>query len=151
VLVECPLSNRPGEFEWPARALLERGVGVLLAHPERCPGFQRDLRRVSALVQRGALVQLTAGSIRGDFGAPARNAAFELARFGLVHDLASDAHDAVHRPPGLSAARSALAGVLKGGEAEAIWLTVDAPAAILAGRRPTGRPTASDPAASGRY
>jgi protein-tyrosine phosphatase len=133
VLVECPLSRRPGDFEWPIRRLLERGVRVLLAHPERSPAYLREPQRLAVLVEAGAMAQLTAGSILGAFGRPVALAAFELARDGLVHDLASDAHDAERRPPGLGEARRLLAAHLPGGEAEARWLTEDAPAAILAG------------------
>jgi protein-tyrosine phosphatase len=141
LLVECPLSSAAGEFEWPARRLLDDGVPVLLAHPERCPDFRRNPRRLRALVAAGAMVQLTAPSLRGDFGAGVRAFAIELAHAGLAHNLASDAHDAVRRPPGLRDARETLAAILPGGAEEAAWLTEAAPASILMGVEMPDRPS----------
>ena len=48
-------------------------------------------------------MQVTAGSLVGQFGETARRFASTLLREGLVHVLASDAHDAIDRPPGLTA------------------------------------------------
>jgi tyrosine-protein phosphatase YwqE len=48
---------------------------------------------------------------------------------GLIHNVASDAHDCHQRPPGLSQ-EMAEAGLRE----QAAWLTEDVPAAILAGR-----------------
>jgi protein-tyrosine phosphatase len=154
LLLECPLQEVPGDFEWPARRMLERGRPVLLAHPERCRAFQRSPGRLRELVDAGALVQLTAGSMRGEFGPMAHASAVDLARAGLVHDLASDTHDAHRRPPELGAAADALAAVLPGGRAEADWITGAAPAAILAGEPLPERPPAvagSARAGNGRY
>jgi protein-tyrosine phosphatase len=140
LLVECPLSTVAGEFEWPAQRLLQDGVQVLLGHPERCPDFQRSPRRLRALIDAGAMVQLTAGSLRGEFGAACEAFALELARGGLAHNVASDAHDAVRRPPGLRDARELLGPVLPGGADEAAWLVESAPAAILMGVELPPRP-----------
>jgi protein-tyrosine phosphatase len=109
--------------------LQQRGFGVLLAHPERSPAFQRDRAQLARLVERGALAQVTTGSLTGDFGEIPRQAAAAMLHHGLVHVLASDAHDAVHRGPDLHAAD----GVLD--EAQVEWMTTAVPAAIVAGRR----------------
>jgi protein-tyrosine phosphatase len=139
LLVECPLSLAPGEFEWPIRSLLAEGVPVLLAHPERSPGFQREPQRLRALVDSGAMVQVTTGSVRGDFGTPAHRLTLELAREGLVHNVASDAHGADARPPGLEAAAT-LAEWLPAGRRELDWILHDAAEAIVAGEPLPSRP-----------
>jgi protein-tyrosine phosphatase len=64
--------------------------------------------------------------------------------------LASDAHDAIDRPPGMTAGLAAAEHDLPGIGAQAEWLTEEVPAAILAGdelpprpplpRRPRGLP-----------
>jgi protein-tyrosine phosphatase len=141
VLLECPLSPAAGAFDHLVAHLCTHGERILLAHPERCPAFHRQPAKIAELVRLGALVQITAGSMAGDFGAPAQRLAFDLLRDGLVHDVSSDAHDAgPRRPPdmrrGFDAAEQALPGVC----AQVDWLCREAPAAILTGdplpRRP---------------
>ncbi len=53
LLVESPFSPAIGAFEPLVLDLLERGHRVLLAHPERCPAFQRDPERLQRLVDAG--------------------------------------------------------------------------------------------------
>src|SRR3954467_2551046 len=108
LLVESPFSPVVGDFEPMVLDLHARGRRVLLAHPERCPAFQRDPGRLERLVRAGALVQITAGSMTGAFGATVKRFTSALLRDGLVHVIASDAHDAVNRPPRLTAGFAAL-------------------------------------------
>ena len=128
LLVEPPFAPVAANLDGIMRELQDRGHRLLLAHPERCPAFQRDRALLRRIVQDGALTSITAGSLVGSFGSEARELALELAREGMLHNVASDAHDAVHRPPEI-AAQLARAGLspLRG------WLTHDVPAAILAG------------------
>lgn len=109
------------------------GFRVLLAHPERSPPFQHSPDRVASLVERGALCCLNAGSMRGRFGKRVHQTAVELFARGLVHAVASDAHDLRTRPPGVRDAFAALDRDLPGIEAQAAWYTRDAPAALLSG------------------
>jgi protein-tyrosine phosphatase len=84
-------------------SLLE--ITPVVAHPERNRRFSGDPSRLERLVARGAVVQITAGSLLGDFGALPYEACQEFLRRGLVHLVASDAHSTGRRPPRLSAAR----------------------------------------------
>jgi protein-tyrosine phosphatase len=111
------------------------GHRVVLAHPERCPALQRDREIVRSLARAGVLMSVTAGSLVGRFGGEVRRYALELAHEGLVHNVTSDAHDAVDRAPGIAdelraAGLSPLAG----------WLTHEVPEAILAGTDPPPAP-----------
>jgi protein-tyrosine phosphatase len=81
------------------------GVVPVIAHPERSLLFARDPRQLAALVARGAVVQVTAGSLLGDFGEGPALACRELFTRGLLHLVASDAHSLGRRPPRLAAAR----------------------------------------------
>ena len=56
-------------------------------------------------MSRGALTQITAGALLGDFGRGPLAAAEDFFERGLVHLVASDAHSLVERPPRLAAAR----------------------------------------------
>jgi protein-tyrosine phosphatase len=94
--------------------------------------LQRDWRRLEPLVKEGALVQITAGSLIGEFGDQARNAAERFVKKGWVHLLASDAHWSSERVPRLAAGRDAAARLV--GVAAARALVDDTPRAVLEGR-----------------
>ena len=102
LLVEPPFTPVISGLEAIVAQLERRGFGVVLAHPERCRGFQRDPGMLAALVARGALISITAGSLNGRFGELVRRFSYELLRDGLVHNVASDAHDLARRPPALA-------------------------------------------------
>ncbi|UGS34333.1 tyrosine-protein phosphatase [Capillimicrobium parvum] len=128
-LVEAPL--RAGEdTAADFRRLQRRGHRLLIAHPERSPAFQGDPAVLTGLVAAGALVQVTAGALVGRFGAPVQRVARDFVHRGLVHVVASDAHDTTRRAPGLRAEIDA-AGF--GDRAE--WLTRDVPAALVGERQ----------------
>ena len=136
----APTSRRAKGLERTVSQLLARGHGVVLAHPERSPVFQDRPGRLRDLVAAGALCSITAGALEGHFGPASQWFALELLRDGLVHSLASDAHAAVGRPPGLQAGLDAAARHLPGVVRQTRWLTSEAPAAILAGEPLPARP-----------
>lgn len=137
VLVEAPLRPLAGVAPV-VQSLQMRGHRVLLGHPERSPVFQRDPEALATLVAGGVLCQVTAGSFAGRFGSTVQRFAERLAAEGLVHNVASDAHDATRRAPGMRAELDA-AGL---GDWTP-WWTEEVPAAILAGD-PVPRPPAVD-------
>jgi protein-tyrosine phosphatase len=143
LLLECPLSPVGArQFPVAARTIAARGFQIVLAHPERSPAFLgRPRDGLEALVGEGMVVQLTAGAFVGRFGRRVRDAALELLRGGLVHNVASDAHDAVGRPPSIAAELEAV------GFGDWIaWLAEDVPRAILGGEPiPPAPPQPSTP------
>jgi protein-tyrosine phosphatase len=104
VLIECPYTPAIESFPALLGDVQSRGHRVVLAHPERCPGFHRLPDLLAELVDGGVLTSVTAGSFEGRFGRQVRGFVEGLAREGLVHNVASDAHDLTRRPPGLTAA-----------------------------------------------
>ena len=136
LLVEPPFATGPSNLDAILLALERRGHRILLAHPERCPAFHRDPPMLERIARRGVLVSVTAGSLIGRFGDPVRRFTLELAQAGLIHNVVSDAHDSVHRPPGMAEAL-ALTGL--GPLAE--WLTEEVPAALLKGAEIPPRPS----------
>ncbi len=84
--------------------LMTAGLRPILAHPERNRLFDGRWDEVAAWVERGSVVQLTAQSLGGRFGRTAQASAGQFMRRGLVHLVASDAHDTRHRPPVLDGA-----------------------------------------------
>ena len=133
ILLECPLSPVAPGMGPAVDRLLQLGFGVLLAHPERSPGMQRDPDALARLVDEGALAQVTAGALAGDYGQTVRRAALDLVRRDLVHCVASDAHHAVRRGPALLPGIESAARDVPGLEARVAWMTEDVPRAILAG------------------
>jgi len=99
LLIECPYSASALGFETTLSALEARGHHILLAHPERIVGFQKDLPLLEWLVARGMLCQLTASSLTGRFGREVQRFSRTLLQNGLAHVVASDAHSVTGRPP----------------------------------------------------
>jgi protein-tyrosine phosphatase len=115
--------------------VLRDGHRVVLAHPERCPGFRRDPRLLADLVSDGVLTSITASSLTGRFGSEVRRFALLLLARGLAHNVTSDAHDHVRRPPGIAPELRAA-----GAQGLQDWLMRAVPEAILAGAEPPPRP-----------
>ena len=134
LLLELSLSQYPVGLENLVFQLKLAGLEVLLAHPERIRYFRDDVRRYESVVRMGAYGQITTGSVTGIFGAEVRSFSEEIVRKGLVHVLASDAHNVRGRPPILSRALAALEPWIGAGRARA--MASSAPAALLAGREP---------------
>src|SRR6266851_2913762 len=105
------------------------GVVPVLAHPERYWVIQQDSGRLAALLERGVLAQLTAGSLVGLQGNTARKCAETLLKRGLIHCIASDAHGPGRRPPAISQGMQVAERML--GHEQAQQLIESCPAAIV--------------------
>ncbi|HVN75747.1 MAG TPA: CpsB/CapC family capsule biosynthesis tyrosine phosphatase [Thermoanaerobaculaceae bacterium] len=119
----------------PRAVVHELAVGgwrPVLAHPERIAWLAEEPASLAELVERGALLQLTAMSVTGAFGKRARECCAFLLDNDLAHFVASDAHDASKRPPVLSDAFRIIAEGW--GEAHARRLTDINPRAVLEDR-----------------
>jgi protein-tyrosine phosphatase len=134
LLVECPYRSVDVDVERILRNLQARGFAPVLAHPERAPIFQRDVTRLARLVNGGVLCSITAASLAGGFGTTVRRFAIELLYDGLVHNVASDAHDHLHRRPDIASGFESVEAHVPGIRGQASWFTVTAPVAIVTGR-----------------
>lgn len=143
LLVECPLSHAAPPFEAIVFSLHRRGFRTLLAHPERSPAVRSKPGRLEALVRAGALTQITAGSLVGQFGREVKRFSYWMLEEGLVHNIASDAHDATRRSPKLESTLRAVAAWEAPGLADHLeWFVRDVPRAIL-DSAPVPRPPAA--------
>jgi protein-tyrosine phosphatase len=105
----------------------------IITHPERNALLhEQGLRFFCRLVEMGCAVQVTAGSFTGRFGRLAKKFAERLLECGLVHFVASDAHDTQNRPPKLSPARAVVAERFGNEVAQALF--VDNPRAAIESR-----------------
>ena len=144
-LVESPYTSAGALIEEVLFELQVRGFRPLLAHPERCPEFQRDIARLERLVERGVACSLSVGSLSGQFGRTVRRFASRLLEQELIHNVSSDAHDAENRAPFSDTTLSAELGRL-GVASLQEWFTTTVPVAILADEPlPPRPPSASRP------
>jgi protein-tyrosine phosphatase len=111
--------------------LLDAGVVPIITHPERNAQLQDRFDDLARWVEHGCYVQVTAGSYTGAFGRRPRSCADEMLQRGLVHFVASDAHDCGQRSPNLRGAYQMLADIW--GEEVIRPLFVDNPRAVLNG------------------
>lgn len=133
VLVESPYTHATNMLEDTIFDLQVQGFRVVLAHPERCPSFQQDPDRLAQLVERNVLCSVTAASMMGVFGGTVRRFTAALFRRGLVHNVASDAHDTKRRPVDLLGGFQSLERELPGLLERAFWFTRAVPEAIMNG------------------
>lgn len=114
--------------------LVSNGIIPIVTHPERNPVLLDRREKVLELIEYGCLIQVTAGSFAGHWGErPQRMAEWLLSR-DAVHTVASDAHDARHRPPILSAAYERVSILTNKSVAQALF--VDNPGAIVSTELP---------------
>jgi len=91
----------PGSVEYIFN-LVTQGFIPIIAHPEKNEVFQENPRLLFDILQAGALSQVDAGSLTGEFGLAAHSTALTLIDHNLVHIIASDCHHVAFRKPGFS-------------------------------------------------
>jgi protein-tyrosine phosphatase len=109
----------------------EAGLIPVITHPERNALLRKRIDDIAGWVYGGACVQVTAQSLIGKFGKKASDFCRELLDRGLVHFVASDAHDCEYRPPRMDQARDWL--VKNYGEKTAEVLCLTNPRAAVQG------------------
>ncbi len=121
------------------RMLQRIGKVAIITHPERHPYLVRRPEAMIEWLKLGAFAQVTCASLTGGFGRAAEAAAWDWLNRGLVHLVATDAHDTQRRPPVMTQAIDLIAGRM--GEDLARVVCLDNPAHVLYGRdlaRPPG-------------
>lgn len=101
VLLELPHHVAPPRLENIFLDLLAADYVPILTHPERLTWLPAQYDLVSRLVSAGVWMQVTASALAGNFGLQPRELAERMLDEGLVHILASDAHNADRRRPDL--------------------------------------------------
>jgi protein-tyrosine phosphatase len=75
------------------RQLRSRGIGLVIAHPERNAALMRHGRILERWVEWGVSLQVTAASLIGYLGTTASDAAWDMVGNGWATLVATDAHD----------------------------------------------------------
>ncbi len=99
VLTEFSPSKSYSEMRSAFRKLQMAGYRPILAHTERYSCLRQDDSRVEELVGSGIYIQVNTSSVTGKNGYGARSFSRNLLKHGLVHFLATDAHNLKERGP----------------------------------------------------
>jgi protein-tyrosine phosphatase len=138
VLVEPPHHVAPARLEDLFFDILLAGYIPVLTHPERLSWIESKYDVMERLAERGVWMQITSGSLSGRFGRRPRYWAERMLEEGLVHILATDAHNMRARPPDLLDGR--IRAEELAGKAEAEHLVVTRPGGALLNKSPDALP-----------
>lgn len=84
--------------------LMQRGITVQIAHPERNTKLMAQPEILYQFVERGAIAQITASSYVGVFGKKVQRFAEAIVSHNLGHVFVSDVHDLPNRTYNMQAA-----------------------------------------------
>ncbi len=131
ILLELPHCGVPRHLSDLVWQLSLSGITVIFSHPERNEAVQEDINILYDFIMQGALSQITAMSLTGEFGKKARKCAVSLLRHNLAHVIATDAHSVNRRPPVLSRGMEAAKKIT--GHDRAFQMVFDIPGKIIRG------------------
>jgi protein-tyrosine phosphatase len=132
LLVEFSEYSIPPTTNHTLHSMKLMGLHPIITHPERNGILQAQTSRLASWVKLGSYVQVTGGSLTGTFGPKAREDALRWMGMGLVHFVASDAHNTRGRPLKLQPAYEVVRE--KFGDEKARALFFDNPLAAFEGR-----------------
>jgi protein-tyrosine phosphatase len=129
LLVELPSGLGAAGIENALHLLADRGHRILIAHPERYQLLRQNPELLHHFVETGFLSCVNVRALAGRSGRETQAFAWRLLADRVVHAIASDAHDAVRRPPvlGTEIERTALT------ETQADYFTRIMPRVIVEG------------------
>jgi len=132
LLVEFNEISIPPSMDQILHDLQLMGLRPVITHPERNAILRRQPDRLAKWARLGCCIQVTAGSLTGTFGPRAQEDSLCWIADGLVHIVASDAHNNRRRPLRLQPAYEIVKEQF--GEEKARALFVDNPLAAFEGR-----------------
>ncbi len=97
LLLEFPDDDVPMYSKDMIFQIMQRGITVQIAHPERNTKIMATPSILYDLIEAGAVAQVTAGSYIGNFGKKVERFAEEILKHNLAHVFVSDAHDLPNR------------------------------------------------------
>lgn len=133
LLVEFNEYSIPNSMDQTLHEMQLQGICPIITHPERNRILCSHPERLANWARLGCGVQITGGSLTGMFGGTARERAMSWIGRGMVHIVASDAHNTTRRPLQLRPAYNAVAENFGRQVAEALF--VENPLAAFEGRQ----------------
>jgi protein-tyrosine phosphatase len=107
-------------------------VQAIISHPERHYILNRQYNILPKWLRHSAHLQITAGSLLGEFGQKAQIAAWRFLNMGWVSFVATDSHNISSRKPCMKTAYKKICGKL--GQAIAHMVCIENPLRVLEGR-----------------
>ncbi|MBW2567932.1 MAG: tyrosine protein phosphatase [Deltaproteobacteria bacterium] len=132
-LLELPHQFIPEPLIGLINRLNRRKIIPVIVHPERNITIQRNVALLYDFISAGALVQITAGSLTGNFGRSAFKCCQRILELKMAHFMASDAHSSGARSPKLSEAFIKLSSMV--GKVCAERIMFEDTEAVLEGRK----------------
>ena len=134
IFLEMPDSVIPPATEDIIFQLNSRGLTPIITHPERNLVFYQMPDKLRRFISLGCLAQITARSLTRGFGWGVSRFTKKLVREGLVHIMATDAHNVAKRPPVMGNALKKLSKLV--GESQAWDMVATVPERIIRGEGP---------------
>jgi protein-tyrosine phosphatase len=131
LLVEFNEFSIPPSVDQTLHAIQLAGVQPVITHPERNGILRSRPERLKKWVRQGCFAQVTGGALTGGFGVSAQQIALRWIGEGVIHFVASDAHNTRSRPLRLQPAYKVV--VERFGEEKARALFQDNPLAAFEG------------------
>lgn len=97
ILIEFSSNHVPRYAEQMLYELRVKGLIPIIVHPERNAELIEHPDKLYNFVSKGALTQVTAGSLIGNFGKKIKKFSLQLIEHNLTHMIASDAHNITTR------------------------------------------------------
>lgn len=129
MLIEFPFHEVPHYTEKLFYELNLREIVPIIAHPERNSDILKNPEKLLNVVEKGALTQLTAGSLLGNYGKDVQKFSHQLMENNLIHIIATDAHNVDKRPFNMN--RAMVEVVKKYGEDQASYFINNAKSVAL--------------------
>jgi protein-tyrosine phosphatase len=142
LLVEFSEFSIPPAMDQALHEMQLAGLQPVITHPERNGILRSQPERLKKWVRQGCFAQVTGGALTGGFGAGSQQNALRWIAEGLIHFVASDAHNTRSRPLRLQPAYDVV--VDRFGEAKARALFLDNPLAAFEGRQLPHVPEVAD-------
>lgn len=134
-LFEPPHNTAPPRMADAVFDVMAAGYQPIITHPERLRWIEEHYSLMQQLVRAGVWMQLTAGSVTGRFGKRPKYWSDRMLDEGIVHILATDAHNMRGRNPVLSHAVDLVGKRL--GEQSARDMVFTRPQAVLDDQPPS--------------
>jgi protein-tyrosine phosphatase len=132
LLLEFNEFSIPPSMDQTLHAMQLTGVRPIITHPERNGILRAHPERLKKWVRQGCFAQVTGGALTGGFGPSAQQDALRWIGEGLIHFVATDAHNTRRRPLRLQSAYNVV--VDRFGQEKARALFQDNPFAAFEGR-----------------
>ncbi len=131
ILLELPRDLLPPNLESLIFNIKVMGITPIITHVERTLWIKKHFQVLKKFVGMGALLQITAMSVTGEFGRSAKQWSEKLLKENLVHIIASDGHSINRRPPLLSKALNVTSSIV--GRDVAYAMVHDTPLRVIRG------------------